>query len=466
MSDALVLSVDFGSTNCKVLIFDACGNVISSISKPIKVAITECGRGFEINDSEFRSTLFYCIKAATLNIDLSRIQIVTITAQATTTVCLDSKGNVVRPMLSHFDRRADEYGKRIRDSNPQMSYTGLKIGGTLGWMKEFEPTSFNATSRVCDLKEYIGFLLTGEVTRDYLALARSCAKELSDFLSLESETFGTEHNYSRSIGQCKAGIDGLEAGTPVLVCCWDGLSAVVGSGLVEDGLIADIAGSTETIAVPVSAGCKFATRRHIIRSHRLFYTSFPFGIAYDWFKNSLYGEGQNKFQEIERDVLSNSSDPESCNSFFLPVLKTGWLNWDMMGTLVDIDFRFGKAQILQTVMEGITMQVKKTLRPLVRGKVPLKEVRMSGGGGKSDVWNQIRADILNLPIVQLQTVETGCMGAAILGWVTLGEYRNVEDASFNMIRSRKRYEPSPSKVNLYKEKYKEFEKFLDSSIHS
>jgi xylulokinase len=448
----LVLALDFGSTNCKALLIDSKGGIVSAVSKPVKVAGVD-NAGLEINDFELRSVLFNCIKDAIVGIDAKRICIVSITGQATTTVCLDSSGSIVRPIISHFDTRANVYGKRLEQLFPNMSYTGLKIGANLRWIKEKEAGNFKVTAKVCDLKEYCGFLLTGEVTHDCMALEDIVIKELVESLSLDPQMFGKAHDYFRPIGLTKLGIDGFER-IPVIVSPWDGLAGVIGSGLVREGIVADISGSSETIATPVPPNSKLATRDHLIPDFRLFYTSMPLGITYRWFKDSLYGLDESKFQVIEQEVLSYSSkNKEYHDLLFIPILKIDWLNWIVSGTL-NFSINAKRPQIMRAVMEGITMTVKDTLDHLNRNS--LGEVVVSGGGAKSDAWNQIRADILQLPVVRLQTIESGCLGAAILGFVSTGIYHNIKDASDQMVKAVRRYEPSSDNVDEYEQKYKRF----------
>jgi xylulokinase len=138
---------------------------------------------------------------------------------------------------------------------------------------------------------------------------------------------------------------------------------------------------------------------------------------------------------------------------FIPILKIDWLNWIVSGTL-NFSINAKRPQIMRAVMEGITMTVKDTLDHLNRNS--LGEVVVSGGGAKSDAWNQIRADILQLPVVRLQTIESGCLGAAILGFVSTGIYHNIKDASDQMVKAVRRYEPSSDNVDEYEQKYKRF----------
>ncbi|HZW57589.1 MAG TPA: FGGY-family carbohydrate kinase [Nitrososphaerales archaeon] len=455
-----ILSVDFGTSNCKAILFDQDGRILSSSMEGVKTHFSTTFGSVELDDQELRTSLFSCIRKALSGHDDTEAELVAITAQATSTVCLNQKGNAVRPVISHLDKRADNYGRRLRLQSRDLSYTGLKLGGSLEWIKETQPDDFKATKSICDMREYLGFLLTHRLTHDKSALSESDVSKLCDILRIDESAFGLQHDYLSPIGNVEPNISqelGLNSEVPVLLCPWDGLTCVIGSGLLKLGLAADIAGSTETVAAPVSNQSRLGTRNHLIPNFRLLYDSFPFGLAFEWFKSAYYGGSTiDQFDGIEKDILSIPSTDSSRGPLFVPTLREGWLNWIMGGSLIDLDFRATRGQMMRGIMEGITMSVRHFLDRLREDQIEIQELRVSGGGANSSIWNQIRADILGCPVVLLQTIETGCLGAAIFGVVSLGIYRSIDEGSNQMVHEVDRYQPLRSNVERYEKMYARF----------
>ena len=459
-SQTRILSVDFGTSNCKAILFDQEGTILSSSVDGVNAHYSTTFGSIELYDQELRRSLFSCIRKALSGLEDAYVDLISITGQATSTVFLDQKGNAVRPVVSHLDRRADDYGRRLRAQACDLGYTGLKLGGNLKWIKETQPDLFRETKFVCDIREYLGFLLTSRLTHDESAFSESDVSKLCDILRINESVFGLEHDYLTPIGNIKPNVSqelGLNSKVPVLLCPWDGLTCVIGSGLLKLGLAADIAGSTETLAAPVSSQSRLGTRNHLIPNFRLLYDSFPFGLAFEWFKSTYYGGSTiDQSDEIEKDILSVPSTGSSPCPLFVPTLREGWLNWIMGGSLIDLDFQATRGQMMRGIMEGITMSVRRFLDRLNEDQIEVQELRVSGGGANSSIWNQIRADVLGCPVVLLQTIETGCLGAAIFGVVSLGIYKSIDVGSNRMIHEGDRFQPVRSNVERYEKRYARF----------
>jgi len=93
--------------------------------------------------------------------------------------------------------------------------------------------------------------------------------------------------------------------------------------------------------------------------------------------------------------------------------------------------------------------------------IPVNEIRVLGGGARSDIWNQIKADITGKTILRTENEEAACLGAAILAGKAIGLYSSVKEASKNMVRIKKTYTPQPKNTEIYQETYKKYVKLYD-----
>ena len=86
------------------------------------------------------------------------------------------------------------------------------------------------------------------------------------------------------------------------------------------------------------------------------------------------------------------------------------------------------------------------------------ELHATGGGAKSQVWMQMKADILNLPITSLKTSDAGTVGSAMLTGVAVGVFRDLEEAAAVMVRQRETYLPDPKRHEQYMRIYERYRK--------
>jgi len=107
------------------------------------------------------------------------------------------------------------------------------------------------------------------------------------------------------------------------------------------------------------------------------------------------------------------------------------------------------------VLEGITFLLRSIQQRL--GTKP-GHLYVSGGGSAMASWNQMKADILGIPLLTLEVGEAGCLGAAVLAAHALGWHPTLAGAARAMIRVAKTYEPDLGLSNLYDARHVQFEK--------
>jgi sugar (pentulose or hexulose) kinase len=455
LTNTRILAIDFGTTRCKVGVVDSGGKFLSSAARELRMKRPGYGL-VEGTDQEWCSAVFSCIREALEKVGAMRIAMVSVTAQTACPVCFDDANRPVGPIISHLDTRAEAQFKKASRTFPD-SYMASKLVGNLSWIKEREPETFGRIKKVCDVGEYVGKLLTGRLTHDAMWLPKSRVRVMAESLGMEESVFGTEHDYSTPIGEVTRAAGescGLQPGTPVLISPFDGMSCVVGSGLVRSNALAEVAGTTEVVAAVTRPG--LSTTNHAIPGLRLFYTSPPLGSPYDWFRRMLYGKGKTEKQNasIEREVASMPAGPGSL--LFVPSFSNLNYSWKVSGKLLNIEFGNERSYILKAVMEGITTSVRTIIDSLRDKGVTIRSVRLSGGRSRSDVWNRIRADIYGVPVTLLQTSETGCLGSSVFAAASLGLYSSLKEAAETMVHVTRTYRPDPSRAEAYEKTYRRF----------
>jgi xylulokinase len=110
----------------------------------------------------------------------------------------------------------------------------------------------------------------------------------------------------------------------------------------------------------------------------------------------------------------------------------------------------------RAVLEGVAFSVRRVLDQVEQAGVTINEVRVSGGGAKSDFWTQIRADVTGKRMVKLKELESGCLGAAMLAGVGTRVYADVVEATREAVKTSKVFVPDDARHELYTKRYREF----------
>ncbi len=107
-------------------------------------------------------------------------------------------------------------------------------------------------------------------------------------------------------------------------------------------------------------------------------------------------------------------------------------------------------------MEGITLDTYDMLVSLKKAGTPVEEIIILGGPTKSDLWNQIQADIYGLQVSTLKVSDAAVLGAAILGGIGAGVFESFEEAVEKMVKKDRQYTPDSENHKIYQELYKLF----------
>jgi xylulokinase len=104
-------------------------------------------------------------------------------------------------------------------------------------------------------------------------------------------------------------------------------------------------------------------------------------------------------------------------------------------------------------MEGITLEVRDMVNSMAASGIPIEQVRILGGATKSELWNQMQADVYNRPVETLKMTDAALMGAALCAAVGVGEFPNIAEGAERMVQVDRKYTPDPTNAGLYDEIY-------------
>ena len=150
---------------------------------------------------------------------------------------------------------------------------------------------------------------------------------------------------------------------------------------------------------------------------------------------------------------------------WLPYLngeRTPHLDPYARGVLFGISARHTKAHVVRAVMEGVAFGLLDSLE-IIRGlRIPVRQIRVTGGGGKSPLWRQILADAFGQPVVTINAEEGPAFGAAIIAGVATGVFPSFADAASRLIRVTREVKPVAANTKAYAKPYDMFQRLYAS----
>jgi xylulokinase len=180
------------------------------------------------------------------------------------------------------------------------------------------------------------------------------------------------------------------------------------------------------------------------------------GLSLQWFRNQM-APGAD-YDSLTAEAAS--AVPGSQGLFWLPYLmgeRTPHLDAAARGGWIGITARHTRADLIRSVIEGVSYSQKDCLEIVESLGVPVNSVRASGGGAKSAFWRQLLADILDRRTVTLETQEGSAYGAGLLAMVGAGPYASVPEVCHAAVHEVDSVSPRPAEAKFYSQAHKTYQ---------
>ena len=356
----------------------------------------------------------------------------------------------------------------------------------LAWFKENKPEVLENTKYIFAVKDYIRYKLTGEAYSEYTDCSGSNLVNLTtkqhdrELMKL----FGLEECYEKLPPlRYSADICGyvtkeasektlLPEGIPVAAGMFDVNACGIASGLSDEKQMCMIAGTwsiNEFIRKePVTNGTVDLNSFFCIPGYFLVEESSPTSAGnMEWFIRNLMNYEKEEQKEKGSSVynITNewvaSIEPQDNNVIFLPFLNGSNEDPLAKGTFVGLTAFHNKKHMLRAVYEGIVFSHVTHVKKLLKNREVPASIRLSGGAANSDVWVQIFADALQIPIDVIEDKEIGAQGAAMAAGIAAGIYKDYQDAVSRTVKITKTIYPRSEYKEIYKEKYATYRAVID-----
>lgn len=141
---------------------------------------------------------------------------------------------------------------------------------------------------------------------------------------------------------------------------------------------------------------------------------------------------------------------------------TPYMDTGSKGALLGMTTATTVTDIYRACMEGVTYEMYLNYQNVRKAGAKMKKLHATGGGARSSVWMQMKADMLGIPIVALKTVDAGTVGSAMLTGIALGIFTDLQDAAEHMVEQTVTYEPRPQMHEKYKQVFERYQKLYSA----
>ena len=491
---AIFIGIDLGTSSIKCAAIDEHGAQIAQAERTYDFDSPR-ESWLEIHPEKWWTFTSAALAEVVSRIDVSDLRAISLCGVMMMAVMLDDNGDIVRPTLSWLDQRVlpqVEWIKRNGFDKPMFEATGTALSPSqtvlpLLWVRENEPHNFARIHRVILSKDYLRYKLTGVICTDYTDASGTLLldnragiwnTEIANLLGIPSHFLPDLALSAQQIGTVSAEAAaqlGIPAGVPVVAGSGDGVSTILGLGIINPGQMGITVG---TAGVLMSTSPVFvADERCLLFQHPIPHQWYlvtatnTSGEAARWYANTLYAD-LDESQRYSRFMSDAQSSPAGSRGLlFMPFLagsRSPYYNAQARAAFIGLGLQHKQGDLARAVMEGVAYEIKDCFEVhkerLLEQGMNINEVRISGGIVRNALWLQILADVLEVSLNVPQATELGVLGAAINAAVGVGYYANHEEAAANMVTIVNTIAPDANHHDTYREGFALYTEAYRSSL--
>jgi len=483
------LGIDVGTGGTRALIIDEQGRVIASATEEHQAfASPQIGWAEQDPDDWWRACGIAVRKTlAQSHLQGKQIACVGLSGQMHGAVLLDDQGRVVRPALIWCDVRTEEQSQcltaqigtdRLIHLTCNPALTNFTLTKCL-WVRQNEPESWSRVRSVMLPKDYVRFRLTGERATDVsdasgtllLDVTHRCwSKRVLELVEMDESLLPSLYESPEiggKISAAGAAATSLQAGTPVVAGAGDQAAGAIGMGVVSGGTVSATIGTSGVVLAATSGPAldpkgRLHTFCHAVPGRWMVMgVTQAAGLSLRWFRDQ-FGAGTNgdhgfRSDSYETLTADAASAPPGCDGLlWAPYLmgeRTPYLDPAARGSLVGLTASHTRAHVIRAILEGVAFSLRDTFTIFDEISVPVRTIRLGGGGARSPLWRQIQADVYGHQVEIVEAEEGAAYGAAILAGVGAKAWPTVDDACDAVVHVAGHVDRNPTASGVLEKSY-------------
>lgn len=478
-----MLGVDIGTTSTKAVVFTTAGRVVAQHALEYPLICTAPGMAeqepLRIYDAVL-GAIAGAVRAAGAAPD--EIALVSFSAAMHSVIALDPQGGLLSNSITWADNRASEWSKRIRnefDGHAVYLRTGTPIHPMsplckLMWLRHEHPEVFGRAARFAGIKEYVFFRLFGRWLVDHsiasatgmfnlrqldwdadaLKLVGVAPAQLSEPVPTTYHLHGLPSGLAQQLG--------LAPHTPFVIGANDGVLSNLGVNAIHPGQVAVTIGTSGAMRAVVDQALTDASGRTFCYAltERHWVVGGPVnngGNIFRWVRDELATAEAERARRAGIDPyealtgIAARVAPGAEGLLFHPYLageRAPLWNADLRGSFFGLGLHHRKEHMIRAALEGVIFNLYSILPVLEDLIGPTRRMMATGGFARSALWRQMMADIFEREVVVPESVESSCLGAAVLGLYALKMVASLDVIS-TMVGSTHRHLPIAENVAVY-----------------
>lgn len=473
---ANLLTIDFGGTMTKVLLYDEQGKLHKESHFETKKLEPQLGYA-EVDLKKTWTLLCDAIRKVMIGVD--NIDAITTVGHGKG-LYLWGENNLEYGILS-VDRRGGTVFQDVQI--PSLFASSAPI--LLSWMKQHQPHLYTSIRHVMSAKDWIGFMLSGEASTDvsdassngWLDMETTTyrkdilqALQIEDILPYLPEVFPSHHVRGKILDEVADQL-GIPKNTPIISGMFDVDACALASQVVDDQYMSMTAGTW-------SVNAYISTTR--VQTSELLISCFVNGKDYVIESSSPTSAGNLKImlkalfpEEMKQaDVYGwieshiQSMDLHETNLLFFPFLYGTQSTVIKEAQFFGINSQVTNFMLIRSVYEGIVFAHRYHAEQLYKARGKKMKVRLSGGAVHSVFWVQMFADILGVDVEVCDTKEMGGLGGAMMNAYAIGIYSTIVEAAKHMTNIAYVKKPNRKRHEKYERRYQKYRQMVEGERYA
>lgn len=467
-----LLGIDIGTSCCKASLFGDDGTMIHCARRRYELLRDATG-GVALPSEEVWRKICEVIAEAAAAAGKDSIRALCAASMGEAVVPFDAAGRILGDSLTGLDARGDRFLKHLmKQISPEELYhiTGLQPASgftltNLMWLREMQPELWRKTVCFLPWADLVGFLLCGTAvcnrslagrTLLYDLTAGAWSEPIATAAGIDSGKLPPPERSGVPLGRVRPALArelNLSPETVVVAGAHDQCAAALGSGACrENGAMLGLGTFACLVLVhnDPGEGSPFRALKLNIEEgvEAGQFVSFLYhasgGALIQWMRREFYRDlpEEGVFDAMFREINPESSATPCVLPFFAGTGPLDHLDGGH-GLFSDLDFSHSRASLLRGALEGITLYFREALEVLAKQNRKVTELCVTGGGGESELWLQMTADLLEVP-VRKRAPECGTLGCAMLAGVGCGLFADLNEAAKRMVCPGRLYLPDPA----------------------
>jgi len=487
----LLMGIDAGTTSVKAAVFSPERQMLAVAREEYQLESPSAERAQLDPEIYWRA----CIRAVRLAVARSGVPVedihaLAVSSQGETTITLDRDGKALYPAIVWLDNRAVSQAEQLAGEFSEQVYavTGIQeiiptwTACKILWLRENEPEVFARADKFLLVQDYLIYRLTGRAVTDG---SISCTSALYDIrrhqwwpemlaaVGISSAQLAEIVPPGSAVGTLSveaAHVLGLSGSTLVVSGGMDQSTGAIGAGNIAQGIISETTGGA--LVIQATVGDPAIDQRkiipvycHSVPGQYLLAPVCPTaGMALKWLRDTFFQPEIESAARRGLDVydlmtaMAADIPPGAGDLVMLPHLMGAFSpvpNPSARGVFAGFTLSHGRGHFVRAALEGVAYMLRQNLETIRKAGIPVQELRSTGGGARSALWNQIKADVCQLPLLTVENEEAALLGDAILAGVACGVFSSIEEGCQMMVVPSTRLSPGEQAGN-YDRSYRHF----------